>query len=144
MSGDPHVPELLTHRAWPLFDVLVELTTLLLPRGEMRRRYRQEHQAELRQFSPAGQARYVLGVLLSAWTLRRAVTGEPGLMIEPAKPRKPLLCLLNLHHRWRSEHVVNEGFFLRCVRCGKDDPGPLIDKVGDIIAQGSAGGGAGG
>ncbi len=34
--------------------------------------------------------------------------------------RKPVLCRLNLHHRWRWESSLDGGRYRRCSRCGKD------------------------
>jgi len=41
----------------------------------------------------------------------------------PAPARKPLLCRLNLHHKWHTEHAAGSGSYRRCSKCGKDDPG---------------------
>ena len=37
--------------------------------------------------------------------------------------QQPLLCRLNLHHRWQMDHSPGRGLFHRCTRCGKDDRG---------------------
>ncbi|XGX80903.1 hypothetical protein LQK93_03749 [Terrabacter sp. BE26] len=39
------------------------------------------------------------------------------------EPRKPLLCRLNLHHKWQMDHSPGRGVFRRCIRCGRDDRG---------------------
>jgi len=41
----------------------------------------------------------------------------------PAPGRKPLLCRLNIHHKWHTEHAAGSGPYRRCSKCGKDDPG---------------------
>ena len=51
----------------------------------------------------------------------------------PARGRKPLLCRLNLHHKWHMEHAVGTGPFRRCVKCGKDDPGSFVERTAHII-----------
>ena len=37
-------------------------------------------------------------------------------------PAIPLLCRLNLHHRYHYEYTEDGRRFSRCARCGKDDP----------------------
>ena len=32
----------------------------------------------------------------------------------------PLLCRLNMHHRWQLRHTEDGGRFRQCRRCGKD------------------------
>ena len=84
---------------------LVELAALVLPPGDVRRRYEREFVAELSGLDGAHQARYALGVLLTVWSLRAAVTSEGYQLLEAsmghAPRRRPLLCRLNLHHHWQ-------------------------------------------
>jgi hypothetical protein len=41
----------------------------------------------------------------------------------PTRSSKPLLCRLNLHHRWQKQHNPEGETYRRCRACGKDDPG---------------------
>lgn len=43
-----------------------------------------------------------------------------GLDSTKSARRKPLLCLLNLHHKWRWESAPDGGRYRRCANCGKD------------------------
>lgn len=40
-----------------------------------------------------------------------------------ARSSKPLMCRLNLHHRWQREHNPAGEQFRRCRKCGNDDFG---------------------
>jgi hypothetical protein len=40
--------------------------------------------------------------------------------------RKPLLCRLNVRHKWHTESTDDGGRYARCQRCGKDETGPLV------------------
>jgi len=40
---------------------------------------------------------------------------------------KPLLCRLNLHHRWELAHTDDGKPYVRCERCLKDRGAPLDD-----------------
>jgi hypothetical protein len=53
--------------------VLVWLSTLVLPRGPLRERYRREHHGELSAVTASEQSRYAVGTVLTAWATRRAV-----------------------------------------------------------------------
>jgi len=92
---------------------------LLLPAGPARERYRLEHHAELSALDATEQTRYAVGALCTAWALRRAITLEET-MRTSITVSKPLLCRLNLHHKWRVQHAPDGGRYRRCERCGKD------------------------
>jgi hypothetical protein len=103
---------------------VVELAALALPRGDIRRRYEREFVAELYGLTRAHQARHAFGVLCSVWALRAAVTTEDYTMLEASMghltQRRPLLCLLNLRHRWHMEYTDDGGRYVQCTRCGKE------------------------
>jgi hypothetical protein len=109
-------------------DLLTRASTLALPRGPVRDRYREEHHAELCVLGPAQQYPYAVGALTSAWALRRAVSKE-AVMTTISVKRKPLMCRLNVHHTWKWHRNPEGGRYRRCSRCGKDHPsignGPL-------------------
>lgn len=50
----------------------------------------------------------------------------------PTQHVKPLLCRLNLHHRWNDQRNIMGEPFRRCLKCGKDDPGPSGPPPGAI------------
>ena len=50
-----------------------------------------------------------------------------------ARGRKPLLCRLNLHHKWHMEHAAGTGAFRCCIKCGKDDRGSFVERTANII-----------
>lgn len=55
----------------------------------------------------------------------------------PTRSGKPLLCRLNIHHKWRVEHAPEGGNYRRCVKCGKDDPGGFVEgQPPDVIGGG--------
>ena len=99
----------------------VTATVLLLPRGSLRSRYRQEYLAELHFIDTHTQARFSAGILSRAWALRRALT-EEGTMLNDTLPRTPLFCRLNLRHQYRMTATEDGARYRRCRRCGKDDP----------------------
>lgn len=102
---------------------IVAVAARALPAGEIRRRYHQEFVAELHQLSGSRQVRYALAVLCTAPALRRAV-GRDGLVpatVVPARPARPMMCRLNLHHHWRRYSTEDGGNrYWACDRCGKD------------------------
>ena len=61
--------------------------------------------------------------------------------VSPTKPRKPLLCRLNLRHKWVPERSPGGDWYRRCAKCGKDDPGSFVDRPVDLIGGGGIGGG---
>ena len=101
----------------------VELAALALPRGDIRRRYERELVAELYGLDGREQARYVLGVLVSVWSLRAAVTAENYTQMEEAMghvaTRRPLLCRLDLRHHWQRGQTEDGGRYMYCTRCEK-------------------------
>ena len=101
---------------------VVELAVRMLP-VEHRQRYGLEFVAELYGMPKAQQRRHSARVLTSAWALRTALEAAPGTNGETAvitTTRKPLLCRLNLHHRWRWLNTEDGGRFQQCEKCGKD------------------------
>ena len=102
---------------------VVELAALALPRGDIRRRYEREFVAELYGLDGAHQARHALGVLVSVWSLRAAVTTDDYTLLEEAMghvtQRRPLMCRLNLRHRWQTGHTEDGGRYSYCERCDK-------------------------
>lgn len=58
--------------------MLVWASTLVLPSGTVRDRYRREHHGELAALPPGRQLRYLLGALCTAWAIRRAVAPSQG------------------------------------------------------------------
>ncbi len=103
--------------------VLVGAATAALPPGEVRERYRREHLGELSALPTHDQVHYAVGALTTSWALRRALLQERDMTTTSARPSKPLLCRLNLHHRWRKEYNPAGETYRRCRRCGKDATG---------------------
>jgi hypothetical protein len=117
---------------------VVELAALALPRGDIRRRYEREFVAELYGLDRAHQARHALGVLVSVWSLRAAVTTDDYTMLEEAmghvtQPR-PLMCRLNLRHHWQTGRTEDGARYTYCGRCEKirSDGGPPEAAVGSF------------
>jgi hypothetical protein len=102
---------------------VVELAALVLPPGDVRRRYEREFYAELHGLDGRQQVRYALGVLASIWSLRAAVTSEDYEVMEASMGhvdlRRPLLCRLNLHHHWQRGFTEDGGRYTYCALCGK-------------------------
>jgi len=111
------------HRPAATALVLVRLGARLLPRAE-RQRYRWEFVADLRYLDRSHQLSYATGVLCTAWTLRQQLMKEPTMndTTTTTTPAIPLLCRLNLHHRYHCEYTEDGRRYSRCARCGKDDP----------------------
>lgn len=127
-------------RVTPTAGAVVRVALYILPAGSVRDRYRHEHDAELRALPPGRQVRYAFGALLTSVDLRRATSADASSRAaEPTAEemitlnRKPLLCRLNLHHRWRTEHAPEGGYYRRCTKCGKDDPGGFTNRPNDIM-----------
>lgn len=105
---------------------IVRTATLVLPAGNVRNRYRAELEAELHALAPAARRRFMVGMVLTAWALRRAaieatsITERP--ITEGASPGRSLLCRLNLHHAWHRHSTGDGHLYRRCSRCGLDDP----------------------
>ena len=119
--------------------VLVRVSTTVLPAGETRERYRREHDGELSALDADQQIRYAMGALTTAWSLRQAVVHERDMTLSPTKPRKPLLCRLNLRHKWIPERSPGGEWYRRCRKCGKDDPGSFNVRDVDGIGPGMVG-----
>ena len=102
---------------------LVGVATVTLPSGSVRDRYRLEHLGELSALPAGAQVQYAVGALATSWALRRALSKEKDMTVTTTRPRKPLLCLLNLHHRWQNQYNPAGETYRRCRRCGKDYPG---------------------
>jgi hypothetical protein len=103
----------------------VQLATRVLP-GATRDRYRQEFLAELYGLRRARQLRYAFGVLSRSWALRAAINtpseaAVADMEIVFPRRRRPLLCRLNLRHRWATLRTEDGRPYLRCQRCGKDE-----------------------
>ena len=45
--------------------------------------------------------------------------------VTTTRSRKPLLCLLNIHHRWQKQYNPAGESYRRCRKCGKDDMGDV-------------------
>jgi len=103
---------------------MVRLSTRLLPPGETRQRYRWEMFADLSALDRPHQVTYASGVLSTAWQLRRELTQEIDSIDDTTTtPAIPLLCRLNLRHKWH--YVINHEDGMRsrqCALCHKDDP----------------------
>lgn len=104
---------------------VVRIVVLLLPRGRARDRYRDEFVAELWSVPPPRRARHLSGLLLSvaplALTVRRAQRSHWRDVVGP-RPARPLLCLLNLRHRWVTMSTEDGHRFTACARCSKEYP----------------------
>jgi hypothetical protein len=102
---------------------VIELAALVLPAGDVRRRYEREFVAEIYGLDGVHQARYALDVLATVWSLRAAVTSEDYEVLEAAMGhvdlRRPLLCRLNLHHHWQTGFTDDGGRYTYCAKCGK-------------------------
>jgi hypothetical protein len=103
---------------------LVGAATATLPSGAVRDRYRLEHLGELSALPTRAQVQYAVGALATSWALRRALSKEKDMTVTTTRRRKPLLCQLNLHHRWQKQYNPAGEIYRTCRRCGKDDPGP--------------------
>lgn len=107
----------------------VRLATRMLPPGDARGRYRSELIADLSYLDRAHQLIYASGVWSTAWALRRELTQELTMDDTISTPTRPLACRLHLHHHWHVESTEDGSRYLRCTRCGKDEPynghGPL-------------------
>jgi hypothetical protein len=103
--------------------VLVRAATTTLPSGALRERYRREHLGELSALPSTDQIHYALGALATSWALRRALNTEKTMGTIVIRSTKPLLCRLNLHHRWAGQYNPAGEPYRRCRLCGKDGTG---------------------
>jgi hypothetical protein len=110
------------HRPGAFALGLVRLATTLLPPGDLRQRYRCELVADLQYLDRPRQLSYATGVLSIAWALREELTKESAMDDTTSTPTIPLLCRLNLRHRWHLEFTEDNTRYSRCLRCGKDNP----------------------
>ena len=92
-----------------------------IPPGGARDRWQQELISELYGLSSRQQVRHTLGVVTRAPALRAAVTDRDRI-IEENIMRKPIRCRLHLH-KFLVASTEDGSRFLRCRRCGKEDPG---------------------
>ena len=63
---------------------------------------------------------------------------QPGRGPAMATTRKPLMCRLNLHHRWETAKTGDGKAYVRCARCLKERGGPLDDSrttAGNVISN---------
>lgn len=98
----------------------VALATRALPAGATRQRWREEFSADLFVLGRRQQATYTIGVLANAWALRSALRrGEPTIVGSTATSRRPLMCRLNLRHRWRVVSTEDGNPHWECTRCRK-------------------------
>lgn len=99
---------------------LVRLAVLVLPRGPVRQRYRQELLADLAAVDHRG--RFAVQVLTRAPWLRRATsTPAPARILEDIMtPAKPFLCRTNLQHRWELAETSDGEEYIRCRKCLKE------------------------
>ncbi len=104
--------------------LLVGAATVTLPSAAVRRRYRLEHLGELSSLPAGGQLNYAVGALATSWALRRASVLEEDPTATPTRPVRPVLCRLNVHHRWQQEDVPVSVGSRHCTTCGKDGTGP--------------------
>ena len=97
----------------------------VLPRGDVRDRYRQEFLAELHELDGRRRARHLAGLapgtVRISGIVRRAARLHWEELVGP-RPKRPLLCLLNLRHRWHQASTEDGERFTVCSRCGKDFP----------------------
>ena len=108
---------------WP--SRAIRLAVRALPHGPTRDRYRHEFLAELYGMSSTRQMRHAAHLFSRSLVLRAAVNREqqssPLELIMPVvAPRKPLLCRLNVHHKWVGRLNPDREVYLQCKRCGKD------------------------
>ena len=104
--------------------LLVGAATVTLPSAAVRRRYRLEHLGELSSLPAGGQLNYAVGALATSWALRRASVPEEDPTATPTRAVRPVLCRLNVHHRWQQEDVPVSVGSRHCTTCGKDGTGP--------------------
>jgi hypothetical protein len=128
---------------WATFAISLALRAL--PRGDLRDRYERELLTELHAMPRGRQGRYALGVLGTAWSLRRAVQGSNALPEETnMADRKPLLCRFNIKHHWIWHYTDPHERYLVCSRCGKDGPGTTAQAANGAVISGIMNGGLGG
>ena len=101
------------------------LAARALPRPSDRARYRAEFLAELHALPPAGQLRYMAGVLSQTLALRTAL-GHAPTRVEEHAMTLPLTsvpswrCRIFRLHRWVRRYTEDGGRYQACVLCGVD------------------------
>ena len=96
------------------------MAVLVLPRGPVRQRYRQELLGDLAAVDHRG--RFAVRVLLGARRLRRA-TSKPApapVLEDSVTAHQPWLCRTNLHHRWELAETTDGEEYIRCAKCLKE------------------------
>lgn len=117
----------------------VRLAVRVLPAGSTRDRYEQEFIAEMYAISPKCQKLYAIGVLTHAWSLRAALAENPLVSEEREMQGKPLMCRLNVRHRWRWDSTEDGQRYEHCAKCGKDRADfPEDPSGGGLIGRGLA------
>jgi hypothetical protein len=116
--GAPRPPD-----PWP--GRVVRLVVQVLPEGLARDRYRHEFLAELYGMSRVQQFQHAVHLITRAFALRAAVDGvrQPStleLVMPVRASRKPVLCQLNLHHKWVRRFNPDGEDYLQCKACAKD------------------------
>jgi hypothetical protein len=104
------------------------------PRDPARERWQQELVGELYGLTGYQQVRHTWGVVTRVSALRAAVTDRDRIVEEDIM-RKPIRCRLHLH-QFRLASTEDGSRFLRCRRCGEEDP-----ALGPGHWAGSLGGG---
>jgi hypothetical protein len=119
-------------RSWAV--KVVDMATLVLPSGSVRRRYRQELASELWGMTTGQQLRHASSILVSAPALHRALLESGELDV----PHSLLWCRLHLHHRWHNESTDDGARYRRCLACGTDESASVNGGTGEGIALGNA------
>jgi hypothetical protein len=107
----------------------VPLAVWALPDGSVRDQYRHEFLAELYGMSSAQELRHASNLLARSIALCRRRSRPAALDPGPSTlefvmpiplPRKPLLCRLNVHHKWVRRFNPDGEDYLQCKACGED------------------------
>jgi hypothetical protein len=111
----------------PLLAVAaIRTATLMLPRGQVRNRYRSELTAELYEMTFREQVGYACSTILSAPALHQALV-ETGRLEEP---HSTIWCRFRLHHDWVRRSTTDGGRYRHCRACGLDDDGTINQSFG--------------
>jgi hypothetical protein len=102
-------------------SLAVDLATLLLPAGQVRRRYRAELSSEQYGMTRRQQAVHAVSIIAGARGLRGALVASGELTV----PHSTLWCRLRLHHQWHGVITPDGGRYRHCRACGLDDDGTL-------------------
>jgi hypothetical protein len=120
-------------RSWAVRSI--QLATLLLPPGSVRRRYQDELVSELWGMSTRRQLSHSLSIVLSAPSLHHALVEAGGLDV----PHSILWCRLHLHHRWHAERTEDGTTYRRCLSCGTDEYPGHPNAQGEGMSLGNVG-----